>query len=421
MNFARALLLVAFALFPLASALAHPLGNNTVNRQSAITVGSDGIALRYVMDLAEIPTLLESQAADRDQNGTVSMDEWENYAAGWATAVQARLALSLDGEPLPIRLQRQSHRVLSGDADLAILRLEAVYFAQVGSAKSVGRLEFRDDYQVERRGWREIFIAANDGAQIADATVPAADRSKSLTDFAVPASARAPNELRASAQITFAASTGRSAVAVDGTARTTRSNATTPPIAPTESWGRTAWEFFKLGVHHIATGWDHLVFLAGLLLLSRSIRNLVKIITAFTIAHSVTLALASAGLVAPPSEFVEPAIALTIAYVGWIALPTRARCHGTWLAFAFGLVHGFGFAGALAETLAGAQETAKLWLVSLASFNVGIEVFQIALVCALVPLMRVVERTSWSALAHRGAAVAVLTAGVSWFFVRALA
>ena len=174
-------------------------------------------------------------------------------------------------------------------------------------------------------------------------------------------------------------------------------------------------------MHHIATGWDHLVFLFGLLLISSSLTRLVKIVTAFTIAHSLTLALAATGLVTPPGDYIEPAIALTIAYVGFLSLRKKARDHGLLLAFFFGLVHGFGFAGALAETLAdGVAPSGGYWLLNLASFNLGIEFFQVLLVLTLVPLLRLAARATWSVPAHRLASVAVLTAGLAWFAGRAL-
>jgi HupE / UreJ protein len=150
--------------------------------------------------------------------------------------------------------------------------------------------------------------------------------------------------------------------------------------------------------------------------MSSSLTRLLKIVTAFTVAHSLTLALAATGLVTPPGDYIEPAIALTIAYVGFVSLRRKGADHGLLLAFAFGLVHGFGFAGALAETLADrGTPIGGHWLVNLASFNLGIEFFQVLLVLIVVPLVRIAERASWSVPAHRLASVAVLTAGLAWF------
>ena len=111
-----------------------------------------------------------------------------------------------------------------------------------------------------------------------------------------------------------------------------------------------ARRFVPAGVHHILIGPDHLLFLVGLLLLGGSLRQLALVVTAFTLAHSVTLSLAVLGLVNAPSRLVEPAIALSIVYVGIDNLMVRSgRDLRPWIAFAFGLIHGFGFASVLRE------------------------------------------------------------------------
>lgn len=435
------------ALATAAEVLPHPLGNNSVNRQSALTIAPGEIELAYLMDLAEIPALLAAQEADRDQSGDTSHEEWEAHTRRWAMEVMPRLSLRLDGSPLPLQLRSQRFQLLPGEAGLSTLRLEAVFSVAIGAIEAGGRLEYRDDHRPERSGWKEIWIRPADGARVEQATVPQVDRSKRLTDFSLPLTASAPNELAASAVILVPAPSAAAAVSEAENARrrapavpaagagpslqapatperepiaAVMPGGTQPAGERDSSWSRAAWVFFKLGVHHIATGWDHLVFLFGLLLLSQSALELIKVVTAFTLAHSMTLALAAAGLVTPPGEIIEPAIALTIAYVGLIGLVWRRSRHGAWLALLFGLVHGFGFAGALAESLAEQPPSQRHWLVSLASFNLGIEAFQVLLVCAFVPLMRVAARASWSSAAHRGASLAVLVAGVGWFLSRTL-
>jgi hypothetical protein len=110
---------------------------------------------------------------------------------------------------------------------------------------------------------------------------------------------------------------------------------------------------------------------------------------------------------------------MTIAYVGLAGLLWRESRHGAWLAFFFGLVHGFGFAAALSDSLSEGASTQGSWLVSLTSFNLGIEAFQILLVCGLVPLLHIAARFSWSLPAQRLASIAVFGAGVSWLPGRA--
>ena len=129
----------------------------------------------------------------------------------------------------------------------------------------------------------------------------------------------------------------------------------------------------KLGVEHILTGADHLVFLLGLILVGGSLRSLVGVVTAFTLAHSITLALAALSIFAPSPRLVEPAIALSIAYVGVENLFVNDASKRWRITFPFGLIHGFGFAGALREI---ALPRAQL-PIALVSFNLGVELGQL--------------------------------------------
>src|SRR5437870_13027848 len=104
-------------------------------------------------------------------------------------------------------------------------------------------------------------------------------------------------------------------------------------------------DFLLMGVRHIWTGYDHLLFLFGLLIVTRNFSSSVKIITCFTIAHSITLAVATLSLVRISSRIVEPLIAVSIIYVGIENLISGGDPRCRWmLTFAFGLIHGFGFA-----------------------------------------------------------------------------
>src|SRR6185437_3327738 len=110
-----------------------------------------------------------------------------------------------------------------------------------------------------------------------------------------------------------------------------------------------ASSFVSLGISHILSGYDHLVFLAGLILAARTVRELLVALTAFTAAHSLSLALVVAGGVHAPPSIVEPLIAASIAWVGIENLLRDRSGSRWWVVFGFGLVHGFGFAGALLE------------------------------------------------------------------------
>ncbi len=175
--------------------------------------------------------------------------------------------------------------------------------------------------------------------------------------------------------------------------------------------------FIPAGAHHIWIGPDHLLFLFGLLLFGGSWRKLVGIVTAFTVGHSITLSLAATGLVVPPPRLIEPAIALTIIVVGADnLLRGEGRDLRAWMAGAFGLIHGFGFAAVLREF--GLPPGALGW--SLFGFNVGVELGQLAVV---VPLALAL---GW--LWHRKprfarqiatlGSVAVIAGGVYWFVQR---
>jgi len=231
--------------------------------------------------------------------------------------------------------------------------------------------------------------------------------------------------------------------------------------------------YVALGVEHILTGWDHLAFVIALLLLAGTLGELATLVTAFTVAHSVTLALAVLGVLRPDARAVEALIAFSIALVAaenvWLlagrgrGVPLAAAallaasaavgalrpsavtplalaglgafslCHFGLLdradrpgrlraavAFAFGLVHGFGFAGVLAEM---DLPRARLAL-ALVGFNAGVEVGQLAVVAVAWPLLRLVGRVAGAGaerlVAEMGSA-AICAVGVFWFLTRALA
>jgi hydrogenase/urease accessory protein HupE len=177
--------------------------------------------------------------------------------------------------------------------------------------------------------------------------------------------------------------------------------------------------FGELGVKHILEGWDHLAFLVGLLLLGGSLRKLVMIVTAFTLGHSITLSLATLDIVTPPAWLIEPAIALSIVVVGVDNLLQRkqeGKDLRVWVALFFGLVHGFGFAYVLKEF--GLPQEALGW--SLFSFNVGVELGQLAIVLVVASALALIRRRwpradKWVVIAGSAAVVA---AGGYWFVER---
>jgi HupE / UreJ protein len=418
---ARGALFGLVALASVAPAAAHPLGNNTVNRLAIIRLSSDEIRLTYLFDFAEIPALMASQSADADRDGQTTAREWAQYANAWAASIDEDLRLEVNGLPLRVALGAPRWWVAPGVAGLFTLRFQAVYSAKLPDR--VTHLHYRDEHEPERVGWKEVIVTGGDGVRLIRSSVPSVDPTQGLTRFPSGLGVGLPNELAADVEFAAApiAAEQKPGLAVpppaDESARPTSIESSPSIHAPHSLW-QNAWPLYRLGIHHIATGWDHLAFLLGLLLMRQSLVQLLKVVTAFTIAHSITLALAANGLIALPGSLIEPAIALTVAYVGLVSLIWQRSRHSTALAFCFGLVHGFGFAGALAESLGTRGSLRGAWLVNLASFNLGIESFQVLLIVVVAPLIALSTRYAWSTVAMRVASFAVFAAGLGWFVAR---
>jgi hydrogenase/urease accessory protein HupE len=179
------------------------------------------------------------------------------------------------------------------------------------------------------------------------------------------------------------------------------------------SAGRGAGSFFPLGIEHILTGYDHLLFLLALILRGGNLIQVLKIVTAFTIAHSVTLALAALDVVALPGALVEAAIALSIAYVAAENLMPRFAVSRRWaVSFLFGLIHGFGFSSVLRE-IGLPQENLVL---ALLNFNLGVEAGQAAVVVLVLPILLQLRRRTWEPKLVAGISSVILVVGL-WLFV----
>jgi hypothetical protein len=280
-------------------------------------------------------------------------------AAALASLLASRLRFEADGRPLALgwrgaSIDRERHAIA--------LRFDAVLAARPGRLSVQARL-FPDDPQ------HETFVNAYDGRTLLRQDVLTADRPS--TDLFTTGTA------------------GVRAVLLT---------------------------FVPAGIHHILIGPDHILFLIGLLLLGGSFGRVLKIATAFTLAHSITLGLAALGLVQPNPRVIEPAIALSVALVGLDNLRRPQRDHRTKLAFAFGFIHGFGFASVLHEF--GLPREALGW--SLFSFNFGVELGQALIIGGVLPVLWWL-RASWPRWENRVVAAGswgVILAGGWWFIER---
>lgn len=191
-----------------------------------------------------------------------------------------------------------------------------------------------------------------------------------------------------------------------------------PDSSAAPTW-REAFRYVVLGVTHIVPyGLDHVLFVAGLVLASRRLKPLLLQLTAFTLAHSLTLALGALEVMAPPAEIVEPLIALSIAVVALENLSKRGVSkHRPLLVAAFGLLHGLGFAGVLAD----APLPRSAFLLGLASFNVGVEIGQLVVVAvvlaALFPLRDPVRLRKYAVVPGSALIAAI---GLYWSIERVL-
>jgi len=302
---------------------------------------------------------------DRDRDGKISAAEFENARPDLQGVAFQALEIDLDGN----RIEPESVRARVNDGDA--IELELIYAGTQGSLLTARSTLFSR----LPAGHRQYF-------SVRDA------RGEKLAERVL--SARAD-----SLQIDL----GKSGA---------RLERTTPALA-----------FILLGVGHILTGYDHLAFLFALLLAGGSLLSSTKIITSFTAAHSITLAVATLNLIDVPAKIVEPLIALSVVYVGLENI-FRTEPKRRWLlTFAFGLVHGFGFAAVLREMGIGSRAGGVV--APLLSFNLGVELGQIAVAAVVLPMIWNMRRRPFfeSRLAP-ACSVFVAIIGAYWLLQRTL-
>ena len=313
--------------------------------------------LRLVRGHLEVElTLAQADVAvltplDANADGQVSPDEW--------TSAQASLN-RLAGEALNVQVQNQIVAVSSASArpDPS----NNVHFMATFPVPQPGALTCRSDLLFRLpRGHRQFVTVLDASGRIQSETLLSAGQANinlEGRDTQVP---DLPCGIRE---------------------QNSRSSSLQQGSAPASTFGG----FLALGLEHILTGFDHLLFLFALLLMAPGLRQAAGIITSFTVAHSITLSLATLNVVHLSPRVVEPLIAASIVYVGVENLVRRERVHGRWLlTFVFGLVHGFGFAGVLREM--GVTSGSTGIATPLFAFNLGVETGQLAIAAAALPLL----------------------------------
>ena len=355
-----AILVILFSLLSLQDAAAHDPG------LSSLTMRQRTNSLEATLTLA-VKDAVQLVELDEDHDGIVTQGEFAQTRSQLETAVARQLFIVPDGKVA--KAQSVRSRLDQNNNVEVLLNFDAVGFSSLEiQSKIIASLPFghRQYLQVQNSAGETVFERLLSAA--ADrATVEMADAHSSIGAF--------------EAVHSFA-------------------------------------NFLCLGVKHILTGYDHLLFLFGLLLVARGFLSSLGIITSFTIAHSITLAVATLHVVQIPSRIIEPLIAASIVFVGIENLlrgdiPKARRM----VPFGFGLIHGFGFASALRE--AGIGSGTGGILLPLFSFNLGVEIGQIMVAALALPIIwKLRENPMFIARWAPACSAAVVLLGSFWFVQR---
>jgi hydrogenase/urease accessory protein HupE len=351
---------VLFSLLPFQEAAAHDPG------LSSLTVRPRSNDLKATLTLA-VKDAAQLANIDDDHDGTVTQVEFAHMRSQLEGAVARQLVVSLDGE---VAKPRSLHSSLDEKNNVEVcLDFGAIGFSRLEvQSKLISALPLghRQYVQIQNSLGETLFEGLLSAA---------ADRA---------------------------------------TAQMPRTNAS----AAWRESGRSFANFLVLGVKHILTGYDHLLFLLGLLVVARGFVSSLGIITSFTAAHSITLAVATFNVVQLPSRIIEPLIAASIVFIG---VENLLRADSPKLrqpvTFGFGLIHGFGFASVLRETGIGLR-TGGIAL-PLFSFNLGVEIGQIMVAAAALPIIwRLRENPMFIARWAPACSAAVVLLGSFWFVER---
>ncbi len=184
MTKARIQILFVFAMLVFAnSALAHPLGNFSVNQFARVEVGRSEIKVHQVLDMAEIPTFQESAAIDTDKDGTLSQIELAAYAANLTPAYVSKLSLSINGVPAELKVSEKNILLVAGAGNLPTLRIEWDLMAPISTVETANKVTYQNDNYPDRIGWREIVVSSTAGVTVYDSSAYASGLSDELRSY----------------------------------------------------------------------------------------------------------------------------------------------------------------------------------------------------------------------------------------------
>ncbi len=374
-------------------------------------------------ELQQISTAVLQPYIDRNLAITVNgatrparVDRLVKAGGAWQIWLSAeKVRLDRPGNAIKI-----DYRLLFEETSGAHLNIAYVYLSK-DEADSVQRV-----FDFSQPTWQTAFES---GATTWEATVPG-PASAAVVRHGTGGAAPARGDVRSTASgARFASAKPATAIRASApnvpssdearTAAPASNERVVDEAAPQEPGRKEAWwshigRFVLLGIEHILSGYDHIAFLLALIVIAPSIRAVLPIITAFTAAHSITLLLAALRLVTIDSRLVESAIALSICYVAVENLFRTKAAHRWLVTFGFGLVHGFGFASVLQNLIVGSGNL----VVSVVSFNVGVEFGQLLILAVMVPVLRLLGRVVGPRRVAIAASVAIAALGCSWILER---
>ncbi|NHW37034.1 HupE/UreJ family protein [Paenibacillus aceris] len=366
-------ILIAFLLYAFSShASAHALSAS----YTTIAFEQDKTGFTFSLDVLSV---IESMDVDANKNGLLDADELEKNKHRLEEWIDDSLVLEKDGREQKAEL---TDLKLGKKGDKEVLTWELTY-----PAFAPGQTISINDglYAGPSDSAYVNLLTSRHGNQVSETVL----QGKNRTWTTLLAEEQQQQQQQQQPAPSTSAGTAQVDQPLQQTQQAQTSNQGTVSSADpaTSSW----FSFFKLGINHILTGYDHMLFLLALLLRKQSFKQYASIITAFTLAHSITLTLAVLGFISLPSRIVESVIALSICYVA-LENMFRKELRNRWIVtFLFGLIHGIGFSDILREMNLPKSHLA----VDLISFNVGIECIQLCLVLVLLPILIFLQKKSF--------------------------